>query len=374
VALPSGADGWLRYALAVVPAFVASRGAVIWPEVEANLRETSWITENFDLDFPPRWGIDPHILHRAQGVLEQDGAIREERVELNKRVVSAWLDVPGLATRRTEIERIAASKRRLYRSYLTWAGNADLCGRVAEELVLASLDSLRGSHVWLPDDIRAGQVTSLLGRPLQVGGPLDAAGFLAIDPANPTSGFVPFAVEVKNVRSMIYPWHREAWDLLAKLAAFPDVLPILVSRRIHNVTFKCFKDIGAIGLQTMSQWFHNRATARASIDANAFEEVKARFSFYDATLVDSPRDPQRVVTHFFSETLRIGTARGPLAAAQLDRWRLVAPIVAQFTELRAEHLPDAERRELWRGFCTSIQDAGFYERGEWAPNGTDVEP
>jgi hypothetical protein len=51
-----------------------------------------------------------------------------------------------------------------------------------------------------------------------------------------------FAVEVKNVRSWIYPWSHEVWDLLAKLGEFSDVVPILVSRRIHITTFRMFKE------------------------------------------------------------------------------------------------------------------------------------
>jgi len=39
------------------------------------------------------------------------------------------------------------------------------------------------------------------------------------------------------------------WDLLSKLAAFPDVVPVLAARRIHPMSFKMFKDIGALGVQ-----------------------------------------------------------------------------------------------------------------------------
>jgi hypothetical protein len=108
--------------------------------------------------------------------------------------------------------------------------------------------------LWLDPDSQPGQVRSLRGQPITVGGPLDAAGFVARAASDPTKGFIPFAVEVKNVRSVLYPWHREVWDLLAKVTDFPDVVPILVARSIHFTTFQCFKDIGCLGFSTRRQW------------------------------------------------------------------------------------------------------------------------
>jgi hypothetical protein len=374
MALPKGAAQWLELALVVLPLYVSSEGAVIWPEAEARLGETDWMTQHYDPTIPSRYGIDPHMLHRARSLLALRDVIRPDTAVLNGRQVTAWIDVAGLDDRRTEIERVAATKRRLYRRFLGWAGNADLCGRVGEELVHASLESLTGRYLWLDPDQRPGNVRSVIGRPLTVGGPLDASGYCATDPSNPLAGFVPFAIEVKNVRSVLYPWHREVWDLLAKLADFPDVVPILVARRIHHTTFRCFKDIGALGCGTLRQWFHSRETARSSIDPAAFAEVCNRFAFHDAVLVDDPNEPQPAVTKFFRETIRIETARGPLIAAQAERWGQAAEIARDFVALRDEDLSQQDRRELWREFGNRIKAAGMYEQGRWAPNGTDVEP
>jgi hypothetical protein len=207
-----------------------------------------------------------------------------------------------------------------------------------------------------------------------VGGPLDAAGACAIDPGNVHAGFISFAVEVKNIRSVIYPWHQEVWDLLAKVADFPEVVRILIARNIHRTTFRSFKDIGALGWRSYRQWFHNRATDRASIDPEAFGEVRQRFAFDDAVMVEDPAEPQPVITKFFSETVHGGTSGDPLIAAQAKRWARAAPIAADFSKLRDDDLSADDRRELWREFGDRIKAEGMYDLGKWAPNGTDVEP
>jgi len=219
--------------------FVGERGAVVWPEVEAALAEGPWITQNRpDIGYHR---LDPHILGQARSNLLEDGILIEDTETLNRRDVTAYLDGPGLAARRTSQIRAAASaKRRTYRSFLGWTSRSVLCGHVAEQVVDTTLGSLAGTYLWLPPGQRHGYVDTLLGRPV-AGGPLDAAGFVPWDTANPGSGMTNFAVEVKNVRSWIYPWSHEVWDLLAKLGDFPEVVPILVSRRIHITTFRMFK-------------------------------------------------------------------------------------------------------------------------------------
>jgi hypothetical protein len=240
-------DEWYDRALDLIPSFVAERGAVVWPEVEANLAEGTWIAVH-----RPGVGythIQPHVLGRARKALVADGTLIEDPVRLNGRDVTAFLDGPGLAGRRTrQIQDTAGAKRRLYRSFLGWTGRSELCGHVAERVVEATIESLAGTELWLTPEHRHGRVDRLLEREV-VGGPLDAAGFVPVNTTNPGAGWTPFAIEVKNLRSWIYPWSHEVWDLLAKLGNFPDVVPILIARRIHPITFRMFKDVGALGVR-----------------------------------------------------------------------------------------------------------------------------
>ena len=190
---------------------------------------------------------------------------------------------------------------------------------------------------------------SLLGRPIEVGGPLDGAAHWALDPRDPNAGFAPFAVEVKNIRGMVYPWSTEAWDLLAKLGAFPDVIPVLAARRIHATTFRFFRDIGALGTELRNQLFS------ATIDRSEFSKVRGGLGLLTTAQVDQEWT-SAPLTKFFRTT-------GPaLASEQLARWRRAAPIVKHYASLREEH-----DSELWSEFCSEIIGEGLYERGGWAP-------
>jgi hypothetical protein len=358
-------DIWLARAIEIIPTFVAERGAVIWPEVVANLAEGDWISTN--LPAAGYRSLQPHILARARTELVEEGVLMPESVVLNHREITVYLDGPGLAARRTkEIRATAAAKRRLYRTYLSWTTTAPLCGHVAEQVVEATLRALAGTHIWLPPDFRRGQVSRLRGRDVP-GGPLDAAGFIPHNAADPGAGLAAFAVEVKNLRGWLYPWSHEVWDLLAKLGEFPDVVPILVARRLHPTTFRMFKDVGAIGFDARNQWFAERAGA-SYIDPPTFERVRRTFGFDDALLLSRPPEPHRPLTRFFTTTLvqqpPVGD-RPPLILAQGERWEEVAPIASHFTDLRAERMDGPDRRALLGEFAARLADAGLLDTRGW---------
>lgn len=339
-------------------------GAAVWPEVEAIAGETSWYPNNFPV--PRTFRLQPHHLTTARRRLgpEGAGAIQEMAVELNRLRVSAWVDARALATRgrATEVRELAATKRRLYRSFLAWTSGVRLCGRVAEAVVDASLRELAGRYLWVsPSAERPGVVRELLGRAITVGGPLDAAGHWALDADDPAKGFVSFAVEIENLRATIYPWDHEAWDLLAKVADFPDVVPVLVARRIHPLAFNCFRDIGALGRATGAQWFDANRIAE-----DQFERVTKRLSFRDAVRVD-PSHPDPAVVRWFRDLDRDVIRR------QAERWERAAPILTRHATLRLE-VDYGERHRLWSSFCTEIKQAGLYEVGGWAPEESIQQP
>ena len=173
---------------------------------------------------------------------------------LSGRTVRAYLHADAIAARRrTAVERAAAAKRRLYRSFLGWTSDTSLCGQIAERHVAATLEHLRGQAVWLDPERGAGEVRTLAGTAIP-GGPLDHAGHVALDPADPNAGFVAFVIEVKNVRQTLYPEHREIWDLLWKAGHYPDHIPILIAPRFHHTTFVLFGAIGAIAVTSPTCW------------------------------------------------------------------------------------------------------------------------
>lgn len=275
---------------------------------------------------------------------------------LQGHAVASWIDADAFVRRgrRTELRALAAAKRRTYRSLLGWTFRKQLCGEVGEHLVWNVLQDLKGSHVLVPRSARRGRIATLEGRPITVGGPLDAAGAWPTDPDSLRAPWIPFAVEVKNLRSILYPFEHDVWDLLAKLGEFPDVIPVLVARRIHFTTFRMFKDIGALGHDTRVQHFSTQ------IDPDEFSRTIKRLGISDAVQTDTDAIPP-AMRRWFAEV-------GPRGISdRLERWSRAAPIVARYTDLRREDLPHHRRRDLWRAFTQDIIASGLYETGGWGP-------
>lgn len=350
----AGKSWWSTLALQVLPPFVESRDAVVWPEVQSALTEGSWIRDYLDPDFPATYHIDVHHLRPALKLLTPR-FLTATTVTLQRRAVTSWSSTAAVTSRgrMTDVLAAGASKRRTYRRLLSWTGDVSLCGAVAEAVVDATLDQLRGKRLWKHPYSGPGQVDTLVGRPLQTGGPLDAAGAWPVDSVNLGAGWTEFAVEVKNVRSILYPYDHDVWDLLAKLGAFPDVLPVLVARRLHFTTFRMFKDLGVLGHDMRAQHFSTK------IDAEDFTRVTASLGLNDARRTEPTNVPAHTLK-WFGET-------GPrYAAGQLEKWARAAPIVDSYRELRTD-LDENERRDLWREFVAEIVAAGLYQNGGWGP-------
>jgi hypothetical protein len=362
---------WEDRATDALTALLATKGAVLRAEAEALLSESSWVHDNVTREIPPDRGPNPHHITTAYRRLRNADPplLIEDPVELNGRVVTAWLDGTALADygAATTVRRIAAGKRRRYRTFLGWTGNNKLCGDVAEAITFASIAAHTGTRLLLPPNIKSGRVTSIAGHQVTVGGPLDAAGYWLADPDDPMAGLLPFAVEVKNVRSWLYPWDHETWDLLAKVAGMDNVIPVLVARKVHPVTFRCFSDIGALAHQTGFQWFTSLGSVRHSIDRDTFRRTTLEFGFSDARLITDMNLPEPRLTRFFGETAYKPLGTTTLAMRAAARWQTTSQLANEYTNLREEELPLNERGQLWGRFCDDIRNAGLYERGEWAP-------
>jgi hypothetical protein len=203
------------------------------------------------------------------------------------------------------------------------------------------------------EQLPRGQVATLDGMPVP-GGPLDHAGYWAINPSDPREGWIPFAVEVKNVRHLIYPRQREIWDLLAKVGAFPDRVPILITRRVHYWTYKMFSTLGAVAYQSERQWFS------PTIDAARFTKVTRDLGLTDAIRVADPDSPNAALAKWFTVTLRKPTAgdQRQLMERSAERWARAAPICAAYLVLR-ENLDDDERHDTYEQFLEDLEEEGF---------------
>jgi hypothetical protein len=356
--VPRPAREWRNIACQAVPRLVAQRGgAVLWPEVEGILaHQQGWIAQNAP-ELGPAKRLDPHILGVAKDLLVSAGVLRIARSTLQGRVVTAYVDAAAESERRaTEVERLAARKRRLYRSFLGWTGDAKLCGGVAERHIAASLENVNGSAVWLDPSIGSGQARTVDGH--KISGGLDHAGHVALDPSDPNKGFVAFVVEDKNVRPTVYPYHIEIWDLLCKAGHLPDRVPILIAPRIHWTTYRLFSAIGALGIQTTRQWF----ASEPAIETAKFNRVVRDLSLVNSVQLSDPDRPSKPISAFFTKTIHSRNEHHPdqsLIEHCRGLWRRAAPICArpEYAALRTHNITN--RQELYRQLVDELYGEGF---------------
>jgi hypothetical protein len=234
---------------------------------------------------------------------------------------------------------------------LKWSQTAETCGDIAERRVAATLRRLGGDQIWV-DKSKRGEVSLLDGRTVP-GGPLDHAGHWAVDPDNPEAGFIKFAVEVKNIARVLYPRDKEVWDLLGKVGAFPDRVPILITRQPHHWTFQMFIALGAVAYRTERQWFSG------TIDKDDFDEVTGSLGLRDAVRVEDPDAPHRGTRAFFEKTLRKPVDGFPsVMARSRARWAVAAPICARYLDLRDDPHP-WDRTARFEEFIEELDEAGI---------------
>ena len=356
-------EQWVDVATQALRRLLEERSALVRPEADAILGESDWVSRNLGLSLKPQ----PHIVTEAHARLVEEGALVDRTEVLNKRSVKVWVDANGLTTwgRKTEVERAAATKRRLYRRYLGWAGNTNLCGNVAEQAVDSSLRSVAAAGHLSVVPAKPGHLAQLPNRE-KFRGPLDAGGYWPRLRSDHASGVIPFAVEVKNIRNWIYPRSSELWGLLTKLSSFPDVVPVLIARRIHPRTFLLFKAAGVLGYQTRKQWFSNPDDSpRHRLTPDELERVANALSFRDMTYLAAPTQPQESIERFFADTPYKKSGNRKVGTRSLELWQRAAPIVQRHSELRDPNLSPTERSNTLASFTEEIERAGLDTTG-WA--------
>ena len=178
----------------------------------------------------------------------------------------------------TAIDKAASRKRLLTARYLGWAQGTPthkaLIGPAAERVVHASLTRAAPRAGYRVENPTGGTADRFLGITVPIG-PLDNAALLQIVTDGIPDSTIAVPVEVKNPRDWLYPGDSEVYQLLTKAArlqvARPSIpmVPVLVARRIHLLTFRLFRDIGAFGIQTRRQYIS------ASVEDDRLQEVRS---------------------------------------------------------------------------------------------------
>jgi hypothetical protein len=331
-----------------------------WAKTAIGSARTSLTSHN------PRF--DLHVVRRARRVLLLQGDLVELSATFpSGREVKALVYGPAYRDRGRQTETIkeAARKRRLYHTYLSWTHDPSKCGAIAERIVLASMKEAQGLY-GVPRS--PGNVRAIEGQAIEGGKTLDATAVAVVDLEKPTRGgpppAIPIGVEVKNVRQALYPTSTEVWDLLTKVATFPDVVPILICRLAQITLFRMFADIGAATLYTQRQFFS------ASIPRERFERVTDELGFSDALRVEDPDRRRPAIVGFFEKSIRAPRVEEPadprpLLVRARERWERASEIVGNYSDL-AENLEDEQDRDaLFAEFRSEIDSAGLRAVAGW---------
>jgi hypothetical protein len=314
---------------------LGDKHVVPWPEAEARISMTGW------KDFEP---VQPLQLMGARRSLQERGQIVVETTQHTPAVTT--LRLPFLPGRKREIERLRGERRKLYRKYLSWAQDGNLCGKHAERVVLDSAKAAASeAGLWVPPQ-NVGAIHEVNGVPIRRG-PLDVLAHILAVP-QPTAD-AALVIEVKNIHSWVYPWTTELWELLVKASELGEatpVVPVLVCVRSAYQTNQMAKDIGFLGCYLGQQLFS------LGIDATEFSAMVEEFG-----LVISQREgPVDPVIVFLTKTLRRSPPWSPppedipFYRRQVERFRTLAPVIRKYEALADGSVTGKARRTVFGAF------------------------
>lgn len=255
--------------------------AVVRLELEARISEAYFAESGQN--------IDPHHITTAYNALRRQGLIIQTSAEATRGQHPVETIQPANQHRRTTaIARAAGRKRLLYGRYLGWAQGTKrypqgLIGPAGERAVR---DGLLQSQTFTPVHPDAAEVKRLFD--VNLPGPLDSAGYvLPLDKAGIPGRAVTVLVEVKNVRSQLYPQSQEVYQLLDKAhvlqRACPEqpILPVLACRKAHPTLYWMAKQLGFFVIELRIQY-------AGALSDKELDEVRTELHFHDLRVGDGP--------------------------------------------------------------------------------------
>ncbi len=279
-------EEYRELAYAALIDIVTTLHAAVWDEIEAKVAEAQWPTAPCT--------IDPHHLTTARqraGPRGDNLVIEDHSASKGGHLVTT-LQPADQTERATAITVAARRKRALQSRYVAWTqGNEAQPARVGpagEHVLHASLVAAApyGYTLLKPN---GGEVRKIFNE-LVPGGPLDSAAWLTVPGETGPPRTYLVLIEVKNVRSWIYPSAEELYQLLDKAARLqqqhPDlpIVPLLVCRRSHRTTGRMAKQLGFAVLDMRAQ----PVSWPADDDLRLVEEVRKELA-YDLLPVPSER-------------------------------------------------------------------------------------
>lgn len=265
---------YVERAKARIVALLDEHLAMVSFELEARISEAA-----FDDDGS---NINPHHITNALRELVDEGLVVRHTDTTRGGGDVTTIQPADQRKRGSYIEKAAARKRLLYRRYLSWAHSSARypSGRVGPAGEEAVRIALRDSGALQPAVPNFEAVGGILGVTLP--GAIDSAGYLTqLVNGIPVATFTVL-VEVKNIRSWIYPGGRggELYQLLGKATflqrAQPDqrIIPVFICRKAHDTTFWMARQMGFMVIDMGAQFV-------GAIDQEQIDTVRRELYFLD---------------------------------------------------------------------------------------------
>lgn len=236
-------EEYVARATATIMRLLDEQHALAGLEVSARISEGSFAGSKDN--------IDPHHVTTALSDLVRAGRIIRDYSTTRGGGSIATIKPAEQRRRTTKIEQAAARKRLLAARYNSWAVPNSryprgLLGPAGETAARAALERAGQMQPATPG---FAETSELLG--IRLDGPVDCAGYLVpLSSSGRPQPVVTVLVEVKNIRSWIYPSTIELYQVLDKASvlqrAQPDeqVLPILICRKAHKTAFWMATQLG----------------------------------------------------------------------------------------------------------------------------------
>lgn len=339
-------EEYVGRAAATIMRLLDEQHALVKPEVVARVSEGSF-------DGAPD-NIDPHHVTTALTELARSGRIIRDYSASRGGAVNPTFTPADQHRRTTKIEKASARKRLLAARYNGWGhpNSRYPRGLIGPAGETATREALTRSGQLQPAVAGFGETAALLG--VKLTGAVDSAGHMVtLDAQGLPGAVVTIPIEVKNIRSWIYPSSIELYQVLDKAAVLqqthPDrlILPILVCRKAHKTAYWMGSQLGFMVIDTGIQYLGD------NVEEEDMLEVRNELYFNDLHLGTGPS--RRVQDRFTSIV-----PQNAVRLANLWRDTCAAPTRTHLLHHLRHETDQATRDEL----VSQLRAAGTW-RGGW---------
>lgn len=334
---------WVAIAEPIIASLIDSQLAAPHVEIETRLFEEGMPGPN-----GRKLTFFPHIISEAVNNLVFGGTIELVAHE-TKGEDAVQLYIPTNTQRRNSyIQRALGHKGMLYARFVRCSRTF---GDAGESVLRRSLTEAALSSGYLPIEPGFAEVRQLGGCRLY--GALDSGAWATVkDRVGIPRSHHALLMEMKNRRLVLYPRHKEVYQLLAKAAEVqrqhPDlpVVPLLICRRAHDRLFWMAKDLGFLASQTKHQYM----TLPKKVTLAHVESMRSDLGLADLQVVsaDAPGRIGSVLT---------GTVPKQ-AASVAARWKAVgSQLIHHYDVLRSAATTDEQRNEELEALRTNAEHA-----------------